>query len=792
MGPTTFTFIFLEHPTTPQGGSCLPPSYSQGKLQSFSTHGKGKGSKTTTGRTLLLVKGKQQGGKPGTKESRQEEGSADTLAQKPHHGAALRVSGLRWCVIIGGAVTASGRPLAQTPVSSSRSTFNQIRLRSSAGFIQVGGTRSNWVQVVVFRFDEFKVSHRCESASCSSNTVICCSAGYNTVIRPSEYRACIGGRTPSRFSEVNRPTLHLAHFPLTPRGQCSTRRSPSAGHIGIKTKTVLLPLSPTASPADADASTAAAAPAVTTATTETESTSSTSTTSSTTDGTTDTTSTLTATATSTSTTSTSVPAPPPAPPANTDANTATAVAQGQSAAPAQTQAQAQAQTQNPALPPAATPAAAAAAGAGTDTDTDTNAAPPIGTSTSTPAAQATANPNANTNATGAAPAVNANGAAAPAVTAAAGVNAPAAAPAAAATDSATASAASSTTDDSAVATDGSNNTGAPPAATAGTDSQTLTTATGASAAVPTISPSGTGSGSGSGVANESSSTNSSFLAKPAFIGALAAIGVLLALTILFLVLRCRRRRARARAYGHKLDAEMDAAFRSTLANEKALDVGGELSRAQRQSALSTASYMHTLPPLAHAGAPEQEPQYNFFAQQGPYSAAPDHTHATPYASRRGSAYLTSPPMSANTDASGGREPDADEPAFEMVTPAVGVAVSPQAYPSAGPARAELHRRPTVTVPQPRAYPAQEHAHAHRSGLATRPSLTAVIHLSRPGSPANPFADGAGAGAEEEEKEQGRAMTEIPLSPAGAYPNPYDAFAAAMEDSGVALLSAEGQ
>ncbi|KAF8125380.1 hypothetical protein K438DRAFT_1949861 [Mycena galopus ATCC 62051] len=407
------------------------------------------------------------------------------------------------------------------------------------------------------------------------------------------------------------------------------------------------------------------------------------------------------------------------------------------------------------------------------------------TGTSAPAATATANATAN----GAAPAVNTNGAAAPAVT-----NAPAAA-----ADSATATAASSPTGDAATAaataTDGSsNNTGAPPAATAGTDSQTLTTATGASA-VPTVSLSGTGTGSGSGAAIESSSTGSSFLRTPAFIGVLTAVGVLLALGVLFLVLRCRRRRARARAarYGHKLDAEMDAVFHSTLANEneKALDVdsgaGGELSRAQRQSTLSTASYMHTLPPLALAGTPEQEPQYNFFAQQGPYSAAPDHTRAT--ASRRGSAYLSPTPTSANSNGSGGREPDADEPAFEMVTPAVGVAVSQAQgqYPAAGPARAELHCRPTVTVPQPHVYPAQEHAHAHRSGLAQRPSLTAVIHLSRPASPANPFADGA-EGEEKEEGGHGRAMTEIPLSPAGAYPNPYDVFAAyywTTEDSGVA-------
>ncbi|KAF8209120.1 hypothetical protein K438DRAFT_2012413 [Mycena galopus ATCC 62051] len=332
------------------------------------------------------------------------------------------------------------------------------------------------------------------------------------------------------------------------------------------------------------------------------------------------------------------------------------------------------------------------------------------------------------------------------------------------------------TGDSATATDGSNATAPPPAATAGTDSQTqtqpqpqtLTTVPGVSAAVPTISPSGTGS-----AANESSSSSSSFLRAHAFIGALAAVSVLLALLALFLVLRCRRRRARARARGHKLDAEMDAAFRSTVSNEK--EKALEVERRTRS------------PPLALAGAPEHwEPQYNFFAQQRPYSAAPDHAHATPYASRRGSAaYLASAPMSANSNASGGREPD--EPAFEMITPAVAIAVSPpphpqaqaqaQAYPHAGPACAELHRRPTVTVlQQPHAYLVQEHA--HQSGLEKRSSLTAVIHLSRPASPVgNPFEDAPGAEEEQEQEERGRAMTEIPLSPPDAYPNPYGAFAA---------------
>ncbi|KAF8126446.1 hypothetical protein K438DRAFT_2146126 [Mycena galopus ATCC 62051] len=97
-----------------------------------------------------------------------------------------------------------------------------------------------------------------------------------------------------------------------------------------------------------------------------------------------------------------------------------------------------------------------------------------------------------------------------------------------------------TTGDSATATDGSNATAPPPGATAGTDSQTqtqprpqtLTTATGASAAVPTVSR----SGASGAAANGSNGSSSSFLRKPAFIGALAAVSVLLALLALFLVL----------------------------------------------------------------------------------------------------------------------------------------------------------------------------------------------------------------------------------------------------------------
>jgi hypothetical protein len=217
--------------------------------------------------------------------------------------------------------------------------------------------------------------------------------------------------------------------------------------------------------------------------------------------------------------------------------------------------------------------------------------------------------------------------------------------------------------------------------------------------------------------------------------------------------------------------------------EKAFDLesgaGGELYRAQSTHSAMTASY--TLPPLMVAI--EQQLQYNFFAQQGPYSAAPD--HANP--SCRGSAYLAAAP--ANAYVSGDlvlphtpgelqfkiiipphaqgqvqmQEPD--EPEFEMVTPAVLPHPQAQAYPQAGSARTELHRRPT----QQHAYPAQEHAHAHQSGLAQRPSLTAVIHLSRPASPAgNPF---------ESAEEHGRPMTEIPLSPPDAYPNSYVGYAA---------------
>ncbi|KAJ7309408.1 hypothetical protein DFH08DRAFT_899285 [Mycena albidolilacea] len=225
---------------------------------------------------------------------------------------------------------------------------------------------------------------------------------------------------------------------------------------------------------------------------------------------------------------------------------------------------------------------------------------------------------------------------------------------------------------------------------------------------------------------------------------------------------------------------MDAAFRETVEKEKAFDVesgaGGELYRAQSTQSAMSASY--TLPPLTVAV--EQQPQYNFFAQQGPYSAAPD--HANP--SRRGSAYLATAPyvsgepvlphtpgephfdMVMPPRAQGQvqiQEPD--EPEFEMVTPAVLPQPQAQAYPQAGPARAEVHRRPT----QQHAYPAQQHAHGHQSGLAQRPSLTAVIHLSRPASPAgNPFEGAEG---------HGRPMTEIPLSPPDAYPNPYAGYAA---------------
>jgi hypothetical protein len=225
---------------------------------------------------------------------------------------------------------------------------------------------------------------------------------------------------------------------------------------------------------------------------------------------------------------------------------------------------------------------------------------------------------------------------------------------------------------------------------------------------------------------------------------------------------------------------MDAAFRETVEKEKDVEfgVGGELYRAQSTQSAMSASY--TLPPLTVAF--EQQPQYNFYAQQGPYSATPD--HANP--SRRGSAYLATAP--ANAYVSGDPilpqtpgEPqftmvmppyaqgqvqmqEPDEPEFEMVTPAVLPQPQAQAYWQPGPARVELHRRPT----QQHTYPVQEHAHVHQSGLAQRPSLTAVIHLSRPASPAgNPF----------ESAERGRSMTEIPLSPPDAYPNPNAGYAA---------------
>jgi hypothetical protein len=514
---------------------------------------------------------------------------------------------------------------------------------------------------------------------------------------------------------------------------------------------------------------------VTTATTEF--TSSTSTTSSTTDGATDTTSTV---------TSTSVPgaaATPPGPPpsgANTDANTATDVAQGQGVAPAQTQ------NQNQAPPPAATSAAG----------TDTNTPPPAGANTNTPAINTPAQPPVNANANGA---VAGGGAAA----------APDNRFSRTAADTDTATRASSPTDaavnpgDSATARDGNPTAPAvpgPPAATVGTgtgtDSQTQTeaqtltnarlgAATGAPAAVPTNgSGSGSGSGSGAGSGSSAAATNgsggsSSLVHKPAFIGALVGVGVVLALILFFVVLRCRRSHAARK--GRKLDAEMDAAFRKTVEKEKAFDVesgaGGELYRAQSTQSAMSASY--TLPPLTVAI--EQQPQYNFFAQQGPYSAAPD--HANP--SRRGSAYLAAAP--ANAYVSGDPVPphtssepqfkmvmppraqgqvqmqEPDEPEFEMVTPAV--LPQAQAYPQDGPARTELHRRPT----QQHAYPAQEHAHAHQSGLAQRPSLTAVIHLSRPASPAGHLFESA--------EKHGRPMTEIPLSPPDAYPNPYAGYAA---------------
>ncbi|KAJ6463870.1 hypothetical protein DFH09DRAFT_1219239 [Mycena vulgaris] len=223
---------------------------------------------------------------------------------------------------------------------------------------------------------------------------------------------------------------------------------------------------------------------------------------------------------------------------------------------------------------------------------------------------------------------------------------------------------------------------------------------------------------------------------------------------------------------------MDAVFRETVEKKKAFDfesgAGGELYRSQCTQSAMSASY--TLPPLTVAI--EQQPQYNFFAQQGPYSATQDHANLSRRGSAQANTYVSGDPVLPHTPG----EPqfkmiippraqgqvqmqEPDELEFEMVTPAVLPEPQAQAYPQAGPVRAELHRRPT----QQHAYPAQKHAHAHQSGLAQRPSLTAVIHLSRPASPAgNPF---------ESAEEHGRPMTEIPLSPPDAYPNPYGGYAA---------------
>ncbi|KAF8209127.1 hypothetical protein K438DRAFT_258094 [Mycena galopus ATCC 62051] len=183
---------------------------------------------------------------------------------------------------------------------------------------------------------------------------------------------------------------------------------------------------------------------------------------------------------------------------------------------------------------------------------------------------------------------------------------------------------------------------------------------GVSAVVPTVS----GSGASVAAANGSNGSSSSLVHKPTFIGALAAVGVVLAL-IVFLVLRCRRRRSRTR--GRKLDAEMDAAFRLTVSTKKekaSFDVesgaGGELYRAQ--SALSTASYTSRSTTSSRS--------------RGPYSAAPDHAHATP--SRRASAAYAFP-GNANADTyayPSGEMGMADEPAFEMLTPAIAVSSPP--------------------------------------------------------------------------------------------------------------------
>lgn len=231
--------------------------------------------------------------------------------------------------------------------------------------------------------------------------------------------------------------------------------------------------------------------------------------------------------------------------------------------------------------------------------------------------------------------------------------------------------------------------------------------------------------------------------KPGFIGAMAVLSIALALILLFVVLRCRRSRAARK--GRKLDAEIDAAFRATVEKERAVDVesgaGGGLYRAQSTQSAMSASY--ALPPLSV----EQQPQYNYFAQQGPYSAAPDHA---------GSAYLAAAPANAYASGDPVHPYALGEPQFEMVMPPQPQA---QAYPQAGPARAELHRRPTqqhVYPAQEYVYPAQEYA--HQSGLAQRPA-----------SPSgNPFESAEG---------QGRPMAEIPLSPLEAYQNPYAAYAA---------------
>ncbi|KAJ6580014.1 hypothetical protein DFH09DRAFT_1275754 [Mycena vulgaris] len=299
--------------------------------------------------------------------------------------------------------------------------------------------------------------------------------------------------------------------------------------------------------------------------------------------------------------------------------------------------------------------------------------------------------------------------------------------------------------------------------------QTLTNARlGAPAAVPTDgsglgSGSGSGAGSGSGTsaaaANGSGSSSSSLVHKPAFIGALAAVGVVLALILLFVVLRCRRSRAarqgtqarRGDGCGLPGDGGEGEGLRCRVRR-------GRRAVPLAEHTKHNVCVLHT--PAAHcrdrvaAAVQLLRAAGALLRRVGPRQPVPP---------GKPQFKMVMPPRAQGQVQM--QEPD--EPEFEIVKPAVLPEPQAQAYPQAGP----------------------EHAHAHQSGLTQRPSLTAVIHRSRPASPAgNPF---------ESAEEHGRPMTEIPLSPPDAYPNPYAGYAPfisdtyrldwteLMEDSGVA-------